>query len=277
MAIRSRALLETPSVIVALSDHGGEAVPAGLEEEICDHYCVNFVESGEFGLAVGRGRWRLGRGDAFAWHPFARQAYVHFRDAVPDVCLTVRFRGSAEREIERHGHLAQTVGIPVLPRTNGLGFLRFRLDHILRDGEPLALDQWSADLLEVVRAPAKGPLLRALDALAPRIEQSRARMLAGCAAPHSLASLAAGAGMSPFHFARVFRALVGVPPHRFLRNVRLDRALAMLREGASVTTTCYAVGFNNLSHFIRSFRRRFGSPPSHSGKKAQARLRVPMA
>jgi len=189
----------------------------------------------------------------------------------------VRFRGSAEREIERHGHLAQTVGIPVLPRTNGLGFLRFRLDHILRDGEPLALDQWSADLLEVVRAPAKGPLLRALDALAPRIEQSRARMLAGCAAPHSLASLAAGAGMSPFHFARVFRALVGVPPHRFLRNVRLDRALAMLREGASVTTTCYAVGFNNLSHFIRSFRRRFGSPPSHSGKKAQARLRVPMA
>ena len=54
-------------------------------------------------------------------------------------------------------------------------------------------------------------------------------------------------------------------------------ATVVMISGASVTTTCYAVGFNNLSHFIRSFRRRFGSPPSHSGKKAQARLRVPMA
>jgi AraC-like DNA-binding protein len=276
MAIRSRALLETPSVIVALSDHGGEAVPPGLEEEICDHYCVNFVESGEFGLAVERRRWRLGHGDAFAWHPFARQIYAHFRDTPPDVCLTVRFRGSAEREIELHGHLARAGDAPVLPRTNPLAFLRFRLDRILGDRDSLALDQWSVDLLEAIRVPAPG-LLRGLDAFAPRVEEARTRMLEACADPHSLASLSSCAGMSPFHFARVFRALVGVPPHRFLRNARLDRALELLRGGASVTTTCYAVGFNNLSHFIRSFQRRFGISPSQSGKKAQAGPRVPMA
>jgi AraC-like DNA-binding protein len=45
----------------------------------------------------------------------------------------------------------------------------------------------------------------------------------------------------------------------------------MLRDGEPVTTTCYAVGFGNLSHFIRSFRRRFGTAPSAVRKKVQAR------
>jgi len=69
--------------------------------------------------------------------------------------------------------------------------------------------------------------------------------------------------MSPFHFARVFRELVGTPPHRYLLTVRLARAAALLREGTTVTDTCFAVGFGNFSHFIRLFRRTFGVSPSH--------------
>jgi len=45
-------------------------------------------------------------------------------------------------------------------------------------------------------------------------------------------------------------------------RARLKRARALLRTGTSVTNACYAVGFNNLSHFIRSFRRTFGDVPS---------------
>ena len=68
--------------------------------------------------------------------------------------------------------------------------------------------------------------------------------------------------MSPFRFARVFRDLTGIPPHKYLVRARLMRARALLRTGTSVTNACYAVGFNNLSHFIRSFRRTFGDAPS---------------
>ena len=68
--------------------------------------------------------------------------------------------------------------------------------------------------------------------------------------------------MSLFHFARVFRELTGLPPHRYLLRTRLERAAQRLRTGDSVTNTCYAVGFSNLSHFTRSFRRRFGVAPS---------------
>jgi AraC-like DNA-binding protein len=68
---------------------------------------------------------------------------------------------------------------------------------------------------------------------------------------------------------------VGTPPHRFLREQRLRRALEMLRDGETVTTTCYAVGFGNLSHFIRSFRARFGVVPSGARKNPQTTAHPP--
>ena len=74
--------------------------------------------------------------------------------------------------------------------------------------------------------------------------------------------------MSVFHFARVFAELEGRPPHRFLTDVRLAHAEARLRDGAGVTDTCFAVGFGSLSHFVTTFRRRFGVRPSDVRRKA---------
>ena len=41
----------------------------------------------------------------------------------------------------------------------------------------------------------------------------------------------------------------------------LAAARAMLEDGRSVTETCFACGYNNLSHFSRSFAARYGAPP----------------
>jgi AraC family transcriptional regulator len=68
--------------------------------------------------------------------------------------------------------------------------------------------------------------------------------------------------MSMFHFSRVFTELVGMPPHQYLLRARLKAARSMLRDGRTVTETCFACGFSNLSHFSRSFARRFGHTPS---------------
>lgn len=79
---------------------------------------------------------------------------------------------------------------------------------------------------------------------------------------HSLSRLARAAGMSPYHFARIFRELAGMPPHRLLLRRRLQAAVERLRGGESVTATCYGVGFGGLSHFIHAFRAAYGSSPS---------------
>lgn len=89
--------------------------------------------------------------------------------------------------------------------------------------------------------------------------------------PLTLYELARSSAMSPFHFARTFRALVGVPPHRFLTAVRLRQAERLLAAGMAVTDACFEVGFGSLSHFIRLYKRRFGVVPSAARRGAAAR------
>jgi AraC-like DNA-binding protein len=95
-----------------------------------------------------------------------------------------------------------------------------------------------------------------------RVHAARERLDAEYDNEHSVSALARSVGMSMFHFTRVFTEIVGRPPHRYLTETRLAAAHSMLQQGRSVTETCYACGFNNLSHFSRSFSNHFGVSPS---------------
>ena len=69
--------------------------------------------------------------------------------------------------------------------------------------------------------------------------------------------------MSPYHFLRSFRALVGMTPHQFILYTRLNRAAVRLRRTAdSISAIAFAAGFNDLSTFNRRFQRIMGLSPS---------------
>jgi AraC family transcriptional regulator len=90
----------------------------------------------------------------------------------------------------------------------------------------------------------------------------------------SLAELARSAAMSPYHFLRTFRAVVGVTPHQFILQTRLRRAAVRLaRSVDSISAIAFASGFGDLSTFNRRFRQVMGSTP---GAYRAAHLR-PMA
>lgn len=79
----------------------------------------------------------------------------------------------------------------------------------------------------------------------------------------TLADLAAEARLSPYHFHRCFGATTGLAPHAFVTARRLDRARLLVSATARpVDEIAAAVGFGNLSHFRRLFRRHHGLPPS---------------
>jgi len=82
--------------------------------------------------------------------------------------------------------------------------------------------------------------------------------------PLRLRDLARAARLSPFHFHRVFQALVGSTPADFVRRLRLERALGRLSHPRppSLTAIALACGFSSSSDFSRCFKRRFGVPPS---------------
>lgn len=78
-----------------------------------------------------------------------------------------------------------------------------------------------------------------------------------------LQTIAHEAALSPYYFTRQFTAFVGVPPYRYLIELRIDRARQLLRDTElTVTQICHRVGFNSLSHFTTTFRQHTGLSPS---------------
>ena len=68
--------------------------------------------------------------------------------------------------------------------------------------------------------------------------------------------------MSPYHFAHAFRQALGLPPHRYVINCRIDRAKSLLRNtDLSVTEIAHQVGYANQSHFSVAFHKVTGQTP----------------
>jgi AraC-like DNA-binding protein len=78
----------------------------------------------------------------------------------------------------------------------------------------------------------------------------------------TLTDLAREAAMSPYHFLRTFREVVGMTPYQYVLRTRLHRAAVLLRRSsAPISTIAFDAGFNDLSTFNRRFRRLMGSSP----------------
>jgi AraC family transcriptional regulator of adaptative response/methylated-DNA-[protein]-cysteine methyltransferase len=76
------------------------------------------------------------------------------------------------------------------------------------------------------------------------------RAIAAAATPPDLAGLAAAAGLSPFHFHRVFKQITGLTPHAYAAAHRADRVRAQLEGGdRTVTDAIYEAGFGSSSRF----------------------------
>ena len=76
-------------------------------------------------------------------------------------------------------------------------------------------------------------------------------------------SLAAVAGLSKYHFLRLFKATYGVTPGEYLSQRRIERAQDLLRAtNLTVTEVCHAVGFMSLGSFSSRFRAVVGESPS---------------
>jgi AraC family transcriptional regulator len=95
-----------------------------------------------------------------------------------------------------------------------------------------------------------------------RIRRVTDYIRANLAGDLSISELAAQAGLSSFHFARVFRRETGEAPHQFVSRLRLEEAARLLRAtDHTVLQIAIAVGFENASHFSVQFKRDYGVTP----------------
>ena len=116
--------------------------------------------------------------------------------------------------------------------------------HLLRNHSSLVR-------LREAASYARGCMRRAVDFVSDNFHQNL-----------KLAGIAAVAHLSKYHFARTFKQVMGVAPHQFLIERRIEHAQALLRTTAlSVEEIARRAGFSNQSHFTAHFKKVVGATP----------------
>jgi AraC family transcriptional regulator len=98
------------------------------------------------------------------------------------------------------------------------------------------------------------------------VEKAIQRVIADLDRALDLQALARVAALSPFHFHRVFRGMVGETPLELHRRLRLERAAhALLFEDRPVTEIAFAAGYETHESFTRAFRSHYGQRVARYG------------
>jgi AraC-like DNA-binding protein len=224
-------------------------------------HSLSYIHAGSFACCCGGRRFELTTGALMVGHPGDEYTCVH--DHHPSGDAGVSF-GYSDELVESLGAgpawrcgalppLAQIAPLGELARAAAAGASDVALAEI-----GLLLAERFAALASrertVSHAPSAADRRRALRA---------AQWLdANCGDDADLDSAAAQAGLSAFHFLRVFRRVLGVTPHQYLIRCRLRRAARLLLDDAlPVTTVAFEAGFGDLSNFVRTFGRAAGVSP----------------
>jgi AraC-like DNA-binding protein len=78
----------------------------------------------------------------------------------------------------------------------------------------------------------------------------------------SLEEISAGAGISKYHFIRLFKNVFGISPYQYQIRRRLENAKLEILKGVSILDTAFACGYADLASFSKAFKQAFGQSPS---------------
>jgi AraC family transcriptional regulator len=241
---------------MAVVDYRCEAAPGERPfTESHRTFTLSYVRKGSFGCESGGRSFELVAGSLLIGHP--GDEYMCTHDHVcGDECLSFQFTPAVADALGGRPEAWRAGAAPPLPELMVLG----ELAQAAADGSSdVGVDEVGLLLAARFLALALGERRRAP---APQPHDRRRAVEAALwidAQAHEaidLESAAAEAGLSPFHFLRLFTRVLGVTPHQYLVRARLRRAARLLAEDERpITDVAYDVGFGDLSNFVRTFHR----------------------
>jgi AraC-like DNA-binding protein len=224
-------------------------------------HSISFVRKGSFGCH-SRGRFfELVAGSVLVGHPGDEYTCTHDH-VCGDECLSFFLMPELAEAIGDRSEVWRIGAAPPLPELMVLG----ELAQAAADGRSdIGLDEvgalFASRFVDVVSGRPQKPVAAA------NRDRRRAVETALWIEAHShegidLEHAAAQAGISPFHFLRLFSSILGVTPHQYLVRSRLRHAARLLADDErAVTDVAYDVGFGDLSNFVRTFHRATGVSP----------------
>jgi AraC family transcriptional regulator len=250
------------SAPVEVRDYRCEATPGErpFVECFADH-SLSFVRAGSFGCRA-RGQAReLVAGGFLVGAPGEEYTCTHDHHAGGDACLAFHFSaGFIDGLACRPWPVGGLPPITALATLAEAALARWRRD----DGIDPGFDEIGVALAaRYVALVEDRPVRHARPSPADRRRAVAGALWIEANATEAIDLDAASrtCGLTPWHFLRVFRDVIGVTPHQHLVRARLRRAAARLAEGDSVTGAAAAAGFGDLSNFVRTFGRTTGLTP----------------
>src|SRR5438105_3126023 len=224
-------------------------------------HSISYVRKGSFGCHC-RGRFHeLVAGSILVGSPGEEYVCTHDH-VVGDECLSFFLDPELVELIGDAQAVWQVGSMPPLPELMVLG----ELAQAAADGSSdVGLDEigqlMAVRLVEAVSGRKAKKLTASLRDRRRAVE-SALWIDANSHRAITLDDAAAQAGISPFHFLRLFSDVLGVTPHQYLVRSRLRHAARRLADDDSaITDIAYDVGFGDLSNFVRTFHRAAGASP----------------
>jgi AraC-like DNA-binding protein len=242
--------------------------------ELHHGFSLSYVRKGSFGCRSRGKSHELVAGSFLVGHPGDEYCCTHDH-VFNDECLSIRLAPALVEALGGERGLWRVGSVAPLPELMVLGELAQAAAEGRSDLGPDEAGMLLA-VRFVDRVSGKG---RALAATQPR-ERRRAVeaalwLDANAHEVIDLDSAAKEAGLSPFHFLRLFAKVLGVTPHQYLIRCRLRHAARLLAdEDAPVTQIALDVGFADLSNFVRSFHRVAGLSPRRFRQLAQGDRKI---
>jgi AraC-like DNA-binding protein len=233
-----------------------------------DTFAIGVVESGVTRLVTPRGTWMAREGTILAFSP----GEIH-------AALPLTADGLTYRMVYPSPAVMREIGVDVAAVEAGHPLFRLPViddpdlgAQIRRVHEPLMDAQASGRVVEGFVAALKRlvrqygnhdggalPHARISDRLL--VERAQSILHERFTRPVPLAALADECGRSPYHLNRVFSRIIGVAPHAYLVQLRVNRAQELLSNGAAISDVAYSCGFSDQAHFTRTFKEMVGVTP----------------
>jgi AraC-like DNA-binding protein len=235
-------------------------------EEQHDGVCIAAVTDGTFQYRSAQGTAVLSPG-ALLLGNHAQCFECGHEHGIGDRCLSFHFAPEFLETVVSAVPAAHQIAftVPRLPPLPSLIPIVAAAEAARQDGDVGPFEELALRLAGAVAAAlAAGRSARAMITQRDerRISAVLRRIEAQVHEPLSLAALAREAAMSPYHFLRTFRSVVGMTPYQFVLYSRLHRAAVRLRRTAdNISDIAFDAGFSDLSTFNRRFRRATGRTP----------------